>query len=266
MKVNIKYFVSLFFFFCSTIFSQLRIVSLTPSITKSLYLLDEKENVVGITSFCEKISNKQKIVGTYLQPNIEEIIKLNPDVIFISKEGTRKEIVDKMNKFNLKVVVLPPVNTYEEVKQQFIQIAKYVNKEKIAKKIIRKYETQYKLYNKNTKKRVLCIIGFQPLVVASDKSFIGEVIKYAGAENCVKNVLLSYPQLNPEDIIKLNPDLIIVPDMGISTAEIKKFFNSFKNIYAVKNNKIFVLPSDILCQPNIYNFYIAVKQIAELVK
>lgn len=265
MKFNFKLFIFLILFY-SIAFSQLKIVSLTPSITKSLYLLGEKENVVGITSFCEKISEKQIVVGTYLQPNIEEIIKLKPDIIFISKEGMRKEVVEELRKFGLKVVVFEPANTYNEIKQQFLQIAKLLNKEKIAKKVIHQYESKYKSYYVKTKKRVLCIVGLQPLVVASSKSFIGDIIKHAGAENCVDHSTLSYPQINPEQILRLNPDIIILPKMGISETEIKNFFNNFKGLSAVKNNKIFVLPSDMLCQPNIHNFFVSVEQISKLLK
>jgi ABC-type Fe3+-hydroxamate transport system substrate-binding protein len=51
--------------------------------------------------------------------------------------------------------------------------------------------------------------------------------------------------------------------MGSTEYEIKKFFLQYKEIPAVKNNKIFVVPSNILCQPTIKNFYIAVKEICE---
>jgi len=96
MKKIIIFVIPIYYFiFSNVIYTQQRIVSLTPSITESLYLLGEKDNIIGITTFCKKVSKNQKIVGTYLEPNIEEIVKLNPDIVFISKEGARKEIVEK---------------------------------------------------------------------------------------------------------------------------------------------------------------------------
>jgi iron complex transport system substrate-binding protein len=229
----------LFLFNTSFLFSQERIVSLTPSITETIYLLGEQDNVVGITSFCRRISEKQKIVGTYLEPNIEEIVRLNPDIVFISKEGTRKEIVDKIREFD---------------------IAKVLNKQEKAKKIIYEYETKLSKLKRNKSKRVLCIISFQPIFVASDKSYIGEIIRYAGGENVIKSEI-NYTQVDIEKILELKPEVIILSTMGSTEYEIKKFFLQYKEIPAVKNNKIFVIPSNILCQPTIKNFYTAVNEV-----
>lgn len=252
----------LFLFNTSFLFSQERIVSLTPSITETIYLLGEQDKVVGITSFCRRISEKQKIVGTYLEPNIEEIVRLNPDIVFISKEGTRKEIVDKIREFDVKVIVLNPANNFTELKQQFLELAKVLNKQEKAKKIIYEYETKLSKLKRNKSKRVLCIISFQPIFVASDKSYIGEIIRYAGGENVIKSKI-SYPQVGIEKILELKPEVIILSTMGSTEYEIKKFFSQYKEIPAVKNNKIFVVSSNILCQPTIKNFYNAVVKINE---
>ena len=252
----------LFLFNTSFLFSQERIVSLTPSITETIYLLGEQDKVVGITSFCRRISKKQKIVGTYLEPNIEEIVRLNPDIVFISKEGTRKEIVEKIREFDIKVIVLNPANDFTELKQQFLELAKVLNKQEIAKKIIYEYETKISKLKRNKSKRVLCIISFQPIFVASDKSYIGEIIRYAGGENVIK-AKISYPQVSIEKILELKPEVIILSTMGSTEYEIKKFFSQYKEIPAVKNNKIFVVASNILCQPTIKNFYNSVVKINE---
>jgi ABC-type Fe3+-hydroxamate transport system substrate-binding protein len=250
----------LFLFNTSFLFSQERIVSLTPSITETIYLLGEQDNVVGITSFCRRISEKQKIVGTYLEPNIEEIVKLRPDIVFISKEGTRKEIVDKIREFGIKVIVLKPANNFTELKQQFLELAKVLNKQEKAKRIIYEYENKLSKLKRNKSKRVLCIISFQPIFVASDKSYIGEIIRYAGGENVIKSEI-KYPQVDIEKILELKPEVIILSTMGSTENEIKKFFSQYKEIPAVKNNKIFVIPSNILCQPTINNFYTAVNEV-----
>jgi iron complex transport system substrate-binding protein len=263
MKKIIIFVIPIYYFiFSNVIYTQQRIVSLTPSITESLYLLGEKDNIIGITIFCKKVSKNQKIVGTYLEPNIEEIVKLNPNIVFISKEGTRKEIVDKIREFDIKVIVLNPANNFTELKQQFLELAKVLNKQEIAKKIIYEYETKLSKLKRNKSKRVLCIISFQPIFVASEKSYIGEIIRYAGGENVMKSKI-SYPQVDIEKILELKPEVIILSTMGSTEYEIKEFFSQYEEIPAVKNNKIFVVPSDILCQPTIKNFYNAVVQINE---
>lgn len=233
---------------------------MTPSITESLYMLGEKENVVGITTFCRRVSYKQRVIGTYLEPNIEEIVRLNPDFVFISKEGTRKEIVENLERFKLKVVVFDPTNSFEDIKKQFLSIASFVGKKSVAQKIIKDYENKLLSFRRKSSKKVLCVLGLQPLIVASERSYIGEIIRFAGGENIVKSEI-KYPQMNIEQIIKLGPEVILLSDMGVEEKEIRKFFSQYNDIPAVKNNKIFVLESDVLCQPTIKNFYILVEKM-----
>ncbi len=261
-----KVIILILLLFYSFLFCQQKIVSLTPSITENLYLLGEKENVVGITTFCRRISKKQKVVGTYLEANIEEIVKLKPDIVFVSKEGLKKEAVDKLINLGINVVALDSVNSYDELKQQFLDLAKNLDKEKIAEKIIREYEIKIDKIKKSNKivgKKVLCVLSIKPIFVASEKSYIGEIIKYAGAENVIKSDI-RYPQVDIEEILKLKPDIIILPSMGIQEKQAIKFFLRYKEIPAVRNNKIFILPSNILCQPTIKNFFVAINEISKL--
>ncbi len=253
----------LFLLLNSLLFAQKRIVCLTPSITESLYILGEKENVVGITTFCRRISKKQKIVGTYLEPNIEEIVKLKPEFVFISKEGTRKEVVDELEKFGIRVLVFEPVNNFEEIKKQLVDIAEILGKKDFALKVIKNYELKFQEVKKGKFKKILCVLSLQPLVVASDKSYIGDIIRYAGGKNVIVNTNFKYPQMSIEEIIKLNPEVIIIPDMGMRKKEIEKFFSQYK-IDAVKNKEIYILPSNTLCQPNIKNFYLSVLEVSKI--
>ncbi|MCX7956367.1 MAG: helical backbone metal receptor [Endomicrobia bacterium] len=253
-----------FVFFLIPIFSQEKIVSLTPSITETLYVLGSSKNVVGITSFCKRVSDSQKVVGSYLDYNIEEIVKLEPDLIFISKEGTKKETVDVLIKFRQTVVVLEPVDNYFEIKQQFLKIAKYLKKEEYAKKILKNYENKLKLTKNKNKISVVCLLSLQPLVAASDSSYIGDIIYYVGADNVIKTKI-KYPTITLEELINLNPDFVLVADMGVSYKEIYSFFKPYPQLKFVKDKTIYVVPSDILCQPNIKNFFKSIEIIKNLI-
>src|SRR5690606_11731178 len=64
-----------------------RIVSTAPSVTETLFALGLGERVVGITTYCnypDAAKNKTRI-GTYLQPNLEVILSLKPDLVIVVK-------------------------------------------------------------------------------------------------------------------------------------------------------------------------------------
>lgn len=233
-----------------------RIVSLTPSITEQIYLLGESKKVVGITTFCRKIHKEQQIVGTYTHPNIEVIVSLAPDIVVVSKEGPKKDVVEKILSLGIKVHIFSPPQDYNSLKQQFISLGKLLNKEDFAKKIISYYEKKYKPdKNMFTKNKIIFVLGLEPIFVASEKSYIGEIINFAGGKNCITTEVL-YPMLSVEEMINTNSDMIIVTDMGMKEEYIKKFFRSHK----IKT-PVFVVKSDTFCQPTIPNFWSAVSEV-----
>ncbi len=262
--------ITFLFFLSSLVSSEIkRIVSLTPSITEQLYLLNEGRKVVGITSFCRKLYPEQQIVGTYLQPNIERIVQLAPDIVFISKEGVQKEIVEQIERFNIKVYTFEPVNTYTELVEQFLKLAEILAKKSIAKSVVLYYERYYQQEYQEKfpyKLKTLCVVSLEPLIVASSKSYLGEIISFVGVKNCIVSSI-KYPRISVEEMVRCDPDIIFVTDMGYNEKYIKQFFkNKYSQIRAVKNDNIFILNSNIFCQPTIKNFWISVKEIKRKLK
>ncbi|MDR0485304.1 MAG: helical backbone metal receptor, partial [Elusimicrobiota bacterium] len=82
-----------------------RIISLAPAAAKSLYQLGLDEEIVGITIYCPKGKSKKEIVGTLIEPDLEKIVSLKPDLIVASKEGNTKGFIEKLRllKFNVFV-------------------------------------------------------------------------------------------------------------------------------------------------------------------
>ena len=96
----------------------------------------------------------------------------------------------------------------------------------------------------------------RPLWVAGEDSFIGDFVKFSGGENIIKGEGGIY---SIEEIIKKNPEIIIITSMGIDTEQEKKTWQKYKMIDAVKNNKIFVFDSDKICSPTPPTFLEVVK-------
>ena len=71
----------------------------------------------------------------------------------------------------------------------------------------------------------------------SDSSFVGELISYAGAKNIFPVLERDYCRVKNEDVIKANPDVIIITYPGM-TKEMIKQRKGWENINAVKNDKI----------------------------
>ena len=113
-----------------------RIISLAPSITESLYELGLEQSVKGITIYCPKGAIKKEVIGTLLEPDMEKIILLNPDLIIATKEGNNKAIVEKLERLGFDVYVVESSENFNEICENYYRLAKKLDRTKEAIKII----------------------------------------------------------------------------------------------------------------------------------
>src|ERR1043166_5745137 len=82
-----------------------RIVSLAPSLTETLFALGAGDRVVGVTNYCDypaEAGSRQKI-GDMLNPNLELVAALHPDLVLITKEGNRRETLNAIDHLNIPI-------------------------------------------------------------------------------------------------------------------------------------------------------------------
>ncbi|MGB9677226.1 MAG: helical backbone metal receptor, partial [Candidatus Ratteibacteria bacterium] len=212
----------LIFFFIYICFSNSenipkRIVSLGPAITENIFILGMGDKIVGNTIYCtrpEEAKYKEK-VGNVIDINVEKIFSLKPDIVFATNLTNPKDI-KKLKELGIKVEIFSYPLNFEQLCLDFIKLGKIIGKEKEAKDIIKKVKKE--LYEKKEKvekkKKVLVQVGSRPLWVAGKDSFINDIIEFAEMKNVIEGKGGIY---SIEEIIKLNPDIIIITSMGIDT-------------------------------------------------
>ena len=108
-----------------------RIVSLSPAITEALYVLGLEDSIVGVTIYCQKpprAQTKEKI-GTLMEPDMERIVSLKPDLVLAMSLTSPKEI-QKLKNLGLKVVTFQIPQDFNLLCDFFLQLGKVVGKEK----------------------------------------------------------------------------------------------------------------------------------------
>lgn len=98
-------------------------------------------------------------------------------------------------------------------------------------------------------------------MTAGEGTLSNEIIEYAGGINIAKNSKIKYPRYSLEEVIKQNPDVIIIVDMGIITSDEIKKWKKYKNISAIKNNKIYTVSANTMCRGTPKRFADAVELI-----
>lgn len=246
-----------------------RIVSLAPSVTESLYALGVEDKLVGVTSYCDypaAAADKTR-VGTLINPNLEKILSLAPDLVLTVKNVTRPHVIDKLRRLGVEVVVLPECRCFSDILVSFRQLSARVGREDAAEEIIRQAGQaiaagagERSVYPM----RVFCQMNTNPLVTVGGNTFVNDIIDVCGGTNIFAGVDADYPRLNCEEVLLKNPQVILLVTMGDVDAGQRRFWQKFKEIDAVKNNRIYVVDANLLCRPTLRGFLEGVETVRNI--
>ncbi len=234
-----------------------KIISLAPSITENIYLLGAQDKLVGCTSYCtQAVADGKEIIGTTIEVNVEKIFALQPDLV-LTMELTKSQDLEAMKKLGLNVELILTPKTFEEICDQTIQIGKLIGFEESAQKVIQETEQivndiKQKSAQLPNKQKIFFQIGASPIFTVLQNTFMDEFILLNNAENIANG--MTRGTMTRESVLVKNPDVIIVATMGGFGEEEQKTWKSYTGLAAAKNDKIFLIDSEIACSPTPDNF------------
>jgi len=243
-----------------------RIVSLVPNITEELFDLGVQDRIVGVTTYCQRPPEAQskERVGTVVEVNVEKILSLQPDLVIASPLTDHKQL-QKLQSVGIRVEVFPPPRDFEALCVNFSQLAHMVAREERAREIIQQAERGLAAIKGKVqglpKPRVFVQIGERPLVAAGGDSFIDDFVTFAGGINIAREVKTSV--YSREEVVRKNPDIIIIAKMGMAGEQEKAAWSKYKTIRAVQTKSIYTVDPYRFCSPTPLSF---VEQVRELVR
>ena len=222
-----------------------RIVVLDPAVVEMVYLLGGEDKLVGIAKlerskiWPEEKTEKVENVGTFINPSLEKIIALKPDLVIESFHSS--DAIDKSLTSNNIEIIKIQANSIEDIFKNFQKVAKILGKEKEAEKIIAEKKQKIEEIKKidTTEKKGLFILAPTPMRVFGKGTLPNDIMEMLNIKNIAAGMEGMSPTLTPEYIIKENPDIILT--FVKDPQEIVKATPQIKDISAIKNNKFVVL-------------------------
>lgn len=198
-----------------------RIVSLLPSLTETVCALGQCARLVGVDRNSDFPQSIKKLpqVGGGLDPNVEAIVALKPDLVLMA---TSSRVGERLQSLGLKVMALEP-RSHADVRR-VIETLGLVLGVPDAGRVWRVIDAAVTAAAQslpiNVKKlRVYFEVNSGPYA-AGERSFIGETLARLGAKNIVPASLGPFPLIDPEYVVRANPDVIMVSafgDVGLAT-------------------------------------------------
>jgi len=240
-----------------------RIVSMSPSITEILFMLELGKNVVGVTHFCTypPEARSKPIIGGYSDPNYEAVVALHPDLIIMLTEHA--EPLRNLEKLGLKTLVVDHRNI-DAILNSITAIGLSCGREREALTAVgglrARMERIRRVIGGLVRPRVMVTVGrnmgsgrIEDVYINGHGGFYSELITLAGGVNAYTGDV-SYPSFSEEGIMRINPAIIIdmVPDLGARALDKDTVIRQWRNlsrVNAVRNSRVYVFGQDYTVIP-----------------
>lgn len=232
-----------------------RVISLAPSLTEILFALNAGNLLVGRTERCNFPPQAEQvpIVGAYMNPDLERVMDMNPDLILAPQAGTKKEVLARFADLNFPVFVDDSRNL-DDIRDLVMKLGRLLDREPEAKHLVEDFlRSRSKVQERiRTEKEptVLFAVGLAPLVVAGGNSFLGSMIREAGGRNIAENERVPFPKFSIEEVLRKDPDIILVLDKECPQEKCMALWKRHRHLKAVKQERIYVLQGDLMARPS----------------
>lgn len=236
--------------------NALRVVSLAPSVTETIFALGAEHQLVGVCSFCDFPDGAKRIqrIGSYSIPNVEEIVAKAPDVV-IAVPPNSPDAIAALKRAGLKVVRVE-VDTVAQVEAAIRTIAREVGKETEGEQLLYGIRTKMAVIVSRLaevpKRRVLMVVGQNPLIAVGDGIFLNELITQARGINIAAVTGQPWPHLSLEFAVANQPEVIIDGSMGSDEQnETQRLgvWRHFPELPAVREGRLYNRRTDTLLRP-----------------
>jgi len=221
-----------------------RVVAILPSLTETVCELQQCHRLVGVDRYSNWPAAIQALprVGGGIDPNVEAIVALRPDVVLaaVSSRGS-----ERLEALGLKVVALEP-KTHADMRRVMGTVARVLglpaeDAQRLWRHIDAAVSAAAQSLPPNVRRTKVYFEVNRAPYAAGASSFIGETLARLGAQNIVPAELGPFPKLNPEFVVRANPDVIMV---GARNAPGMTERPGWERIRAVRERRVCVFAND----------------------
>ena len=233
-----------------------RIVSLAPNLTETVYALGLQDRLVGDTDYCDyppEAQQKPKVGGA-INPSLETIASLHPDLVLVTKNLNRLETVNALDSLGIPSYATDP-HTVEAIIASTERLADLLGAPEtgtaLGKEMERRIAATKGRIAALPPRRVLFVVWTEPLISIGKDTFIADALQHAGAISVVDSSQ-NWPQINLEQVVRLQPEFLVFaephPDDAARTTGKLADLPGWRILDAVKHRRYAVI-SDAVNRP-----------------
>lgn len=228
-----------------------RVISLAPSITNMVYALGAQSDLVGITDYTvypPQAAREKPSVGKVVNPSLEHIIALHPDLVLALPEFNGAETIAGLQGLGIPVFLFNTgdiANIYRSVES----VGRIMGREREASDLIAQLRAREAKVRAQAEGKprpsVVLVLSIDPLITAGRKAFITQMITAAGARSVTDDLKQDWLQMNVEAILPRKPDYILLMKNGPVSLKDMQRSAGWQSLEAVQRGRVIVLDDRI---------------------
>ncbi|MDD5541911.1 MAG: cobalamin-binding protein [Acidobacteriia bacterium] len=228
-----------------------RIVSLAPSVTETLYALGAGDRVIARTDYCDyppQVRRKPSIGGV-INPNVEMIVSLRPDLVIGTPEINKIEVADQLARFHIPLYGVH-ARSLDDVLSSLKDLGALLGTSGQAVEVVRSLEARRDAVVRRVaghpRPRVLYLVWYHPISVPGKNSFITSLITLAGGQSISADLKQDWAQMSLEEIVRRDPEVILIPrsNEGLPVSKQLKQWAGWDSTTAVRTQKVYEVQDD----------------------
>lgn len=230
-----------------------RIVSLAPNLTEILFALDLGDRVVGVTDYCDypPAAARKPRVGGYVNPNLEAILALDPDLALATPNIGNRDGVLKLQALGVDFLVVE-TPTLAALAEAIRQVAARAGEPERGIALAARLEAEIAALRDRfaafPATRALLVFSHEPLIAAGPGTLFDEMLRAAGGTNLAAG-MGPYPHLSLEQVVTLAPEAIVDTAMTATGPRDAKFWQRLATVPAVRDGRVCAPAADPILRP-----------------
>jgi len=231
-----------------------RIVTLLPSLAETVCVLGACDRLVGTDKHANWPASVKALpkLGGLDDTQLEALVRLKPDLVLLAKSA---RIIQRLEALGIAVLALE-LQTHADVHRVLQTVAVVLqlsNAQDQADAVWQNIQQQVNQAKANIPSQAINATVYLEAstggYAAGEASFIGEILRQLGLKNIVPAGMGAFPQLNPEFVVRANPQLMVLAQPMVTHLSQRP---GWSGIAAIKNKRVCAFPSaqaDVLVRP-----------------
>jgi iron complex transport system substrate-binding protein len=230
-----------------------RVVSLNPATTEIIFAIGAGSRLVGRSKYDLWPDSALLVasVGNGLQPNVEAVLGVHPDLVVLYASQDNKPAVARLRAAGVSTVALR-TDHIDDFRRAVSMLGSILGDSARARTVVDSvYKTVDSVRAATTggpRPTVFWHIWDAPLITIGSGSFMTELVTIAGARNIYDDIKGASAQISLEDVARRNPDFILAGPLGASTIRSDP---RWKIVPAAREGRIVVVDTGLVARPSV---------------